>query len=637
MTTLQERLDELLPRLRAARSDTQDVEVKDASGGFPRSVLETVSAFANGAGGLIVLGLAEPSFSPTGVDAAGLARDLAAQCESNLQPSLHLDIEICRVDDAPVVVADVPELTAALKPCFVAVKRKPMRAYIRSHDGDRQLTSYEQHALEAAKSQPTDDLRPVQNAGLDDLDAELVAQLLRRIRSTRGPVFREADDHECLRLLGVLSPQPHPNAGSVPESDEPRSETVSLAGLTALGRYPQQHFPRLNVTFVAYATQTAAPLADGTRYLDHQPIEGPIPVMLEEAAAALRRNMRQRGVVVGLYRQDFWDYPLDAVREVLVNALMHRDYHGAALGQPVKLELYPDRLEVTSPGGLFGALDPADLMVEPVTAARNARLSRLLQDVAAPESGRMVCENVGTGLLSVAQSLRAAGMAPPELRHSLIEFKVIFRSHSVLDADATNWLSDLGTTWPGAAEISDRQRLGLAYALRHGSVDNRTYRALTGSESAAASRELADLRERGLLERTDGRRWAAWRLADEVAASAEMPVGTGGTRSGQNGDAQPALPAELRAWPLPLLETADAELTEPESRPARLPPSQRESEVLTALANGAMSSRELADEFGVTPNAVRNWLRRLERAGLVRTTEPGRRSRFQRWQRTDLA
>ena len=227
-------------------------------------------------------------------------------------------------------------------------------------------------------------------------------------------------------------------------------------------------------------------------------------------------------------------------------------------------------------------------------------------------------------------------MAPPELRHSLTEFKVIFRSHSVLDADATSWLSDLATTWPGATETSDRQRLGLAYARRHGSIDNRTYRALTGSESAAASRELADLRERGLLERTGGRRWATWQLADEVAASAEASAGTGRARSGQSGDAQPAHPAELRASPLPLQERAVAEPTEHESLSARMPPSRRESEVLAALANGAMSSRELADEFGVTPNAARNWLRSLERAGLVRTTESGRRSRFQRWQRTDL-
>lgn len=637
MSTLQERLDGLLPRLRAAQSDMQEVEVKDASGGFPKSVLETVSAFANGGGGLIVLGLAEPSFSPTGVDAAGIASDLAAQCESNLQPPLHLDIDVCHVDGAAVVVAEVPELTPGLKPCFVSAAKKPLRAYIRSHDGDRQLTSYEQHALEAAKGQPTDDTRSVAGAGLDDLDTELIEQLLRRIRSTRGPVFREADDHECLRLLGVLSRQPHPSTDPVSELDDRRSESVSLAGLVALGRYPQQHFPRLNLTFVAYATQTAAPLADGTRYLDHQPIEGPIPVVLEEAAAALRRNMRQRGVVVGLFRQDYWDYPLDAVREVLVNALMHRDYHGAALGQPVKLELYPDRLEVTSPGGLFGAVDPADLMVEPVTAARNARLSRLLQDVAVPKSGRTVCENIGTGLLSVAESLRAAGMAPPELHHSLTEFKVIFRSHSVLDADATSWLSELGVRWPGATEISDRQRLGLAYARRHGSIDNRTYRALAGCESAVASRELTDLRERGLLERLGGGRRATWRLATDVAATVEMPATADDTNVGPPATAQRAFPAEPRVTSSPSPRAFGAGSTEPAPRSARSPTSQRESAVLVALANGAMSSRELADEFGVTPNAVRNWLRNLESAGLVRTTEPGRRSRFQRWERTGPA
>ena len=78
-------------------------------------------------------------------------------------------------------------------------------------------------------------------------------------------LFATPDDAECLRLLGVLT-------------DTSEGRAVTLAGLLALGRYPQQYLPRLSLTFVSFATETGVPLADGTRYLDSQPIEGSIPV-----------------------------------------------------------------------------------------------------------------------------------------------------------------------------------------------------------------------------------------------------------------------------------------------------------------------------------------------------------------------
>ena len=366
--------------------------------GFPMKVLRSVSAFANRGGGLVILGLAEPDFVPTGIDAPRMASTLASTCSNNLAPPIRPEIELCTVDGELVVVAAVNELDHTAKPCLVTGAGS--EAYIRTHDGNRRLTAYEHHALLAAKGQPTDDEQPVEGTTLDDLDPSIVAQLLRRIRDTRGPAFRDTDDAQCLRLLGVLA-------------DTPQGRAVTLAGLLALGLYPQQYFPRLSLTFASFATGTGAPLADGTRYLDSRPIEGSIPVMLEQAADALRRNMSRRAVVVGLGREDYWEYPPEAVREVVVNALMHRDCHPTALGQPAMMALYPDRLEVSSPGGLYGAFDPDRLMTEPVTAARNARLAKLLQDVAPPGSSRTVCENVGTGLLSAAQHLRSAGLAPP--------------------------------------------------------------------------------------------------------------------------------------------------------------------------------------------------------------------------------
>lgn len=627
MSTLQERLDELLPRLRAARSDTQDVEVKNASGGFPRSVLETVSAFANGVGGLIILGLAEPSFTPTGADAAHLAEVLASQCSDNLEPPIRPRVELCDVEGRLVVVAEVPELDARLKPCYVSVTGEVPTAYLRTHDGDRRLTPYEHHAFEASVGPPVDDEAPVPGTGFADLDADLVAAVLRRLRDDRAPVFRTVDDLECLRMLRVLVPESPRSGADALDDSESAGEAVSLGGLLALGTYPQQFFPRLNITFVAHVTETGEPLADGTRYLDSQLIEGPIPAMLEAAEAALRRNMRRRGVVVGLLREDHWDYPVEAIREVVVNALMHRDYHPSAHGQPVMLALYPDRFEITSPGGLYGSIDPEALLVKPVTSARNTRLARLMQDIPVAGTNRTISENVGTGLQVVAQSLRREGMEPPELEHSLVEFRVAMRIGTLLDDATLDWLGSIGIE-----QLSHRQQLGLAHVRRHGAIDNRTYCALTGCEPATASGELAELHRRSLLERLGSRRWATWRLSQQFA------------EGGQGSSDRPG----GRSVPTPIFidfeddETAVlAKRQQPDARRTAVPGwselTARERQVLAELADGPLAARTLAELLGVTPNAVRNWLRGLEDAGLVRPTEAGRRSRFQRWERTNPA
>lgn len=613
MSALSERLQAVLPVIRAAGTDLQRVEVKDAKGGFPKNVLKSVSAFANWEGGLIILGLAEPNFEPTGVDAPKLASTLASLCADSLEPPVRPEIEICEVNSVPVVVAAVDEFSADQKPCFVKSPDHLAGAYIRTHDSNRLLTSYEHHALLAAKGQPAEDERPMDGASHEDLDEGLLELLIRRVRATRGPTFSDSSDMRILRLLGVIT------GGTGGTGDE----RPTLAGMLALGTYPQQHAPRLNLTFVAFATETGEPLADGTRYLDSQQIDGPIPEMLELAADALRRNMRRRAVVVGLGREDHWDYPLEAVREVVVNALMHRDYHSSVRGQPVLMALYPDRLEIKNPGGLYGAFSPESLMTEPVTAARNARLAKLLQDVSTPRSNRTVCENVGTGLVSVAKYLRDAGLEPPEIDYSLTEFKVVFRNHTLLDDEALAWLSTLGPV-----DLNDRQRLGLAHARRHSGIDNRAYRALTGCDPGTATHDLTDLRRQGLFYRTGGRRWAEWILAENHRDPAS-------TKSPSDIDTATTRPTIAVAPTLPLPDTAPpAGHGEPPSTPEITSLTPRQQQFVAELSNGPLTSNELAERLHVTRGAVLMMLRRLEVRGLVRPTQEGRRSRRQQWRLT---
>ena len=600
MSELQEQLDRLLPQMRRTGADSAYIEVKDAQGGFPASVLKSISAFANGSGGLIVLGLAEPDFIPTGVDASALASALGARCADSFEPPVRVEIEICSVDGQQVVVAAVDELDAIQKPCSVKEKRQPNYAYLRTHDGNRRLTAYEHHALLAGKGQPTADEVPLEGTSIKDLEDESLRSLLRRVRETKGPVFRDASDIEILHMLGVLT---NTEAG----------EVVTLAGLFALGRYPQQYAPRLNLTFAVYPTETGEPMQDGTRLLDNQPIDGSISVMLSLALDALRRNMRRRAVIKGLGREDHWDYPVEAIREVVVNALMHRDYHPSARGQPVLMALYPDRLEVTSPGGLYGAIDPERLMNEPVTAARNARLAKLLQDVTVHGTDRTVCENVGSGLIAVAARLRNAGLAPPEIDYSLSVFKVVFRNHALLDEDALVWLGTISSEG-----LSDRQQLGLAFTRRHGQIDNRSYRALTGCSAYDATQDLTDLGRRELLRKSNDRRWAAWYLVD----CPPEPRGTDANR-------------------LPLVfddSTGNSRSEREKNRPGTPSTGRtltaRQVQVLEILDDGPAPSSEIAKRLQVSRVAVLGWLGKLEKRGLVNPTHPDRRNPHQRWVKT---
>ncbi|MDR0593578.1 MAG: MarR family transcriptional regulator [Bifidobacteriaceae bacterium] len=398
---------------REAGTDLHHCEIKTAAAGPPKTLAESVSAFANGDGGLIVLGVEERAgFAVVAVDAPRLAQALATACSDQVEPAVRAEISVVLFDGQPVAVAAIPAMERAKKPCYVKTQGLERGSYIRSHDGDRHLSTYEIHSLLTGRGQPKDDSAPVEGTSVAVLLEREVAAYVRRLRDTRGPVFADTNDEQVLRMTGVLAPE---------------GPEVTIAGLLALGRFPQQYLPQMNVTFVAFPSLDARPMADGTRFLDNIPVDGPIPQMVEGTWAALTRNIRRRGVVAGLGREDIWEYPPRAVRELVTNALMHRDYHPLAQGSQVRVELYPDRLEITNPGGLFGAINAEALQRSPITSTRNSVLARLLEDVALPHSEHAVAENRGTGLFVVAGELERDGLAPLEIRTDLLSFTAIMR------------------------------------------------------------------------------------------------------------------------------------------------------------------------------------------------------------------
>lgn len=407
----------LIEDLRQLGADHGQVEAKRARGGVPRELWRSIVAFANKRGGAVLLGVDERSgFTVTGVDdpAATEAR-LGQLCSMEIEPPVRAQITSHQVEGRWVVVAEIPAVDPVQRPAYFRSKGLPVGAYIRVGDGDRQMSAYEVHLLLSHRSRPREELQPVTEATLDDLDTDAVDAYVKRMRSTRPRAFTERDDETLLRMNKILV-------------DADGALVPSLAGLLAFGIFPQQFYPQVNLTFVAYPdVRRGVPGPGGERFLDTAACDGPVPEMVEAALRRLRSNMRRAAVIKDIGRTDVWEYPLAALREAIVNALVHRDFSAGALGAQVQVELFPDRVAIGNPGGLYGAVDPSQLLTTPVSATRNPVLLRILEDVPMAEGG-MVCENRGSGLAVIAESLRQQGNPAPEFADSLAVFEVTFRA-----------------------------------------------------------------------------------------------------------------------------------------------------------------------------------------------------------------
>jgi ATP-dependent DNA helicase RecG len=488
---------DLIGNLRNVGNDTQTCEVKKAHGGLPASIWETISAFSNAVGGCILLGIDEKNgFHVSGVQDPGAQESQLAAICTDMEPPVRAEIYSVPIDNKMVVVCDVPQLPRDQRPCHKRSLGPWAGSRIRISDGDRKLTDYEVSVLLSNRREQKHDLAPVVGADVSDLDHDLINAFLRRIRDTRSEIFRRVDDQRALTMLNVLTT----HEGKV---------VPTLAGLLVFGLYPQTFEPQLDATFVAYpSSEPGVPGRVGERFTENRSIDGSIPFMVAECIRLLKRNMRRRSIVSGIFRVEEWEYPEEVLREALVNALVHRDYSEFAKGTQVQVELYPDRLLIRNPGGLYGPVDVRSLGVTTVTSSRNKALLKILEDTPFGD-GHMVCENRGTGIARMLVALTEAGMEPPSFIDEIASFTAEFPNHTLLDEEALGWLSSLGN-----APLTRSQMTALVMMRNKAVLNNSSYRTSTGlQDSRAVSRELRELVDRGLIEQIGTRGAAVYRLA----------------------------------------------------------------------------------------------------------------------------
>lgn len=547
----------LIAALREEGSDTTSVEAKTSTGGFPTDLARTISAFANTpGGGTIILGLDEhDGFAARDVyDAVEAQKRLASTARRSLDPPVQLEVSAHDIEGSRVVVAEVFESSASLKPSRVTVNNK---AYLRAYDGDYAMSELEEQAFIANRDHPRFDRRSVQGASVADLDKGLLAIYRETCRGSSSRLNQFSDDEILLRT-GVLDAEGSP----------------TLAGLIALGIYPQQFAPNL-VIQASVAVRPGDP--QGTRASDARKFDGPLPVMLDEAARWVQRNTRTR-VRFGNdgHGRDEPEYPAAAVRELIANALVHRDLGPHAMSSPISLVLEHNQLIIINPGGLWG-ITVDRLGRERISSARNDSLQRIAQNVRSID-GRRVVEALASGIPTILDSLEDAGMVPPAFHDQGIRFTVRVPNHALLAAEDLSWLA----TVTRDHKLSDTQRHALV-AMRHGRHwTNSTFRVEFPRDSTVARADLQGLVDLGFTVAQGERGGRTYSLAPTFGAAT----------FGED---------DLFAG---LLESAIPRAVQAEAPRPAVGREANATTVLAALAHGPRTLAELAAASGLTRRRV---------------------------------
>lgn len=474
MTIVNEQIKDAIERLRIQKTDDSNYEAKSCDVKLSVSVWETVSAFANTNGGTLLLGLDESNnFSPTKNFDINKVRDQfiegigdggANGARLTYPPRYNLERVIVD-DNSQILAIKIYENPADKKPCYITAKGDKGGSYKRVDDKDIRMSNDEVYEIENALRPSDIDLSIVKEATKSDLNKDLVENLIARRANSKALRGTTTEDEKLTRL-----------------NITDKQGRVRMAGLLTLGNYPQQFFPRLFIDVTAHAG-TEKSSTGAQRFIDREECSGAISEMIEDAVNAVIKNLRVSTFINGVERIEESEIPREVLREAIANAVIHREYHEYFQGQPVSVDIFPDRVVVTNPGGLWGGktLDNID---DGESKCRNAALMQLAQyaPIEANRIGAGVVEGQGSGIAFMINEMQAWSLPKPQFIPRLGSFRVILkRAKAKLPSDL-NYVNYANRT--NCSQITDSNK---NYVDEHNgteqTVENYTQVEHTQSES----------------------------------------------------------------------------------------------------------------------------------------------------------
>jgi len=390
----------------------QEVEVKAAEKGCPQRLYNTLSSFSNqDTGGIIVFGISEENnYATVGVyNAQDLQKKVTEQCKQ-MEPAVRPLFTVASIEGKSIVSAEIPSVDITVRPVFYKGAGRLRGSYIRVGEADEQMGEYEIYSYEAYRKKNRDELRVLDDTGeFTDVNNDDITLFLAKLRSKK-PNLAGLDNKKNLALSGVYY-----------------ENKLTLAGLMLFGLYPQALFPQLCITAVVVPGVQIGVTGDyNERFIDNKKFEGTIPQIIDGALSFIYRNMREKTIISeNGKRADKTEYPMKAIREIILNAVIHRDYSMHTENSPIRVMMFTDRIEVENPGGLYGRITLNDLG-KVGADTRNPYIASNLEIM-------IDTENRFSGIPTIFNEIEKAELPPPVFENKRGVFKVTLYNEKQVD------------------------------------------------------------------------------------------------------------------------------------------------------------------------------------------------------------
>ena len=375
--------------------------VEYKAGWNPQSVLHTVCAFANDyhnlGGGYVVLGVEErdglPVLPPKGIDAGRVdvvQNELLRLGQSSIQPYYHPLTGVYEIAGRTILVLWAPGGETRPYKARVSLARGATEwaYYIRRHSSTvRARGADERELLSLSATVPFDD-RYHQGASLDDLALRLIERFLRDVGSDLA--LETGISTETLgRRMNIV--------GGPTEACFPKN-----VGLLFFNEAPHRFFPTTQIDVVWF------PDGPGGDRFEEKEFRGPLAVILREAIEFIDRNYLKETVIKHPHQPEaerFWNFPLAAIEEALVNAIYHRSYEER---EPVEVRITPQELTILSFPGADRSIRMEDLRIGRAISRRyrNRRIGEFLKELD-------LAEGRSTGIPKILRAMRKNGSPVP--------------------------------------------------------------------------------------------------------------------------------------------------------------------------------------------------------------------------------
>lgn len=351
----------------------------------PNGILRTIIAFANTAGGTILIGVEDGSNHVSGITKPlKMEEKLVSLIVDNITPQIFPEIEVVSWRNSYLLCVQV--FPSSTKPHYLKQKGIEKGTYIRVGSSNRSVDKITLAGLQRIKFDDAFDKLPIIETNFEDIDFRVASELFAEVKKLNR------SDLESLDLL----------------TTNHKKKVLTMAGMILFGKNRLKHFPDAWIHAGRFAGTTK------TNIVDSQEITSYPIIAIDEVLQFVQKHALHGIKINGARNTKTWNLPLTAVREAIINAIVHTDY--SQQGSPIRLAIFDDRIEIESPGLLLFGLTIKDIKTG-ISKLRNRVIGQVFHRLG-------LIERWGSGITRILESCENCGFDAPIFEEIATHFKV---------------------------------------------------------------------------------------------------------------------------------------------------------------------------------------------------------------------